>query len=494
MSEEIDNKVKKEEEKKKTVRKPRTTSSGTAKKKSTTKKATSSKSTSTRTKKVDKTNEVKKRTYKKKIETEIKDENINSDNVVVKDENAKNVEVSLFKDEVKLEDKFVKKEKISFNLLEVLIIIGITIVFVSILTGFVVYNNYDKFNKNNNAISDKEYFEIENNLNTILNDYAGQVNKEELIDVAIGAMYNYLGDANTYYMDKDSNDTFQDTLSGEYEGIGVEITSTYNNDGTYKTYISKIFKDSAAERAGLKVGDVFVSLNGVDLKDKTSVYVADVIKNGAQVNNTITVNRDGKDITLDIKREHIYIDSVTSDVKDGVGYIKMDTFSLTTSSQVKKAIDSFDSSVKSLVIDLRDNGGGYTSSAYDIANLFVEKGKVIYQFKDKDNRITKYKADAGVYREFDKIAVLLNENSASSSEILALALKENCNAKMVGTKSFGKGSVQETKELSSGALVKYTIGYWLSPEGNLINEIGIYPEVEVLDVDKQIEKAIEAVK
>ena len=162
--------------------------------------------------------------------------------------------------------------------------------------------------------------------------------------------------------------------------------------------------------------------------------------------------------------------------------------------QIKTKLDSFSKNVNSLVIDLRDNTGGYLTAAHDISELFLEKGSVIYQIKDKDGNITKYKASNGVYKHFNKITVLINENSASASEILTLALKENLGASVVGTKSFGKGTVQETKMLNSGAMVKYTTSYWLSPKGNSINKIGIVPDYEETDPNNQLEKAITVTK
>ena len=162
--------------------------------------------------------------------------------------------------------------------------------------------------------------------------------------------------------------------------------------------------------------------------------------------------------------------------------------------QVSKLIKSFDKNVNSLIIDVRDNSGGYLSSAYETADLFIPKGKVIYQLKDGKGEISKYKAKSGVTRDFKKIAVLVNSGSASASEILAIALKETVGAKIVGTTSYGKGTVQETKRLSSGAMVKYTMAYWLSPNGNSINKVGIKPDVEETNASNQLEKALKVVK
>lgn len=388
------------------------------------------------------------------------------------------------------------KKNADFNLLEVVIIIVITGIVVSIASGLIVYNNYDKLNNigETNNLTSSDLKEFEDNYNKIVNNYVEEVNKEELLDAAISGMYNYLGDEYSTYINKDSTDTLEDTLTGEYEGIGVEITTRINEDETLQTYITRVFKNTPAEEAGLKVNDILLELNGESLKDKDSSYVANTIKNGAQTENTIKVLRDNKEIELKLTRKHIYIDSVTSEVKGNVGYIKIETFSLTTVDQVKKCLDSFDEKVRSLVIDVRDNTGGYLNVAYDLSELFVEKGKNIYQIKYRDGKAIEYKAVDDIYRKYNKIAVLINESSASASEIFALAIKESADGILVGVKSYGKGTVQETVSLESGAMAKYTSAYWLSPNGNSINKLGIDPDIIEKDANKQLDKAIEAVK
>ena len=148
----------------------------------------------------------------------------------------------------------------------------------------------------------------------------------------------------------------------------------------------------------------------------------------------------------------------------------------------------------SVVIDLRDNTGGYLNAAYDVSELFLKKGKVVYQLKNRENKITKYTAKIGEYRGFNKITVIINSSTASASEILALALKESAGAKIVGVKSYGKGTVQETSKLKSGSMVKYTTAYWLSPNGNSINKIGITPDYIEEENENQLQKALEIAK
>ena len=258
--------------------------------------------------------------------------------------------------------------------------------------------------------------------------------------------------------------------------------------------VHRVFENSPAEKAGIKTGDVLLKLDDIDLSEKTTQFVADTIQESDKAEFTITYRRDGIEKTVVVVRELVEINTVSSDEYDNVGYLKVDTFSGVTTAQIKSKLDAFSSKIDSLVIDLRDNTGGYLTAANDISDLFLKKGMTIYQIKDRNGQVTSYGAANDVYREFKKITIIINGNSASASEILTLALKENLNATVVGTTSYGKGTVQEAKTLTSGAMVKYTTSYWLSPNGNTINKIGIKPDIEVEDVNEQLKKAIAVTK
>ena len=384
------------------------------------------------------------------------------------------------------------KKNMDFNLVEVIIIILITTLVVSVFSGLLVFNNYDKINSGlfHNTSDNIDLSEFIESYEHIIQNYVNEVEGSDLIDAAIAGMYNHLDDDYTMYLNKELTESLDEQLGGEYSGIGVEITMNENKD----ILINRVFSDSPALEAGLKQGDMLIKLDGVDLSDKDSEYVANTIKQSKKESFDVTYKRDGKENTVTITRKRVYIDSVTSKEYGNVGYIQIETFSGTTSKQIKNKLDDFSDNINSVVIDVRNNSGGYLSAAYEISDLFIEKGKNIYQLKDRNENIKTFKAQFDVYRKFDKIAVLVNEYSASASEILALALKESADATIVGVKSYGKGSVQETNVLSSGAMVKYTTAYWLSPEGNSIDKVGIVPDIEVSKVEKQLDKALEAVK
>lgn len=382
------------------------------------------------------------------------------------------------------------KKSVEFSLLEVIVIVLITGLVVSVASGLIVYNNYDKINVTN-TINPAELDEFYENYNKIINNYVEEVDKQELLDAAISGMYNYLGDEYSMYMSKDDTDDLEEQLTGEYTGVGIEITTVVEDDNQY-VQIHRVFKDSPAEAAGLKTGDIIKAVDGEEMKDANQV--SNTIKKGNKESYEITYVRDGKENTLILTRKKVLINSVSSEVYDNVGYIKIDTFSATTKTQLLNILDNFDKKVTSLVIDLRDNTGGYLDTAYSVSDLFLEKGKIVYQLKDRNGNITSYKAQDGVYRKFNKIVVLINENSASASEILTLALKESAGATVVGNRSYGKGTVQETGTLNSGSMIKYTISYWLSPKGNSINKLGIEPDIKVTEVEKQLDEALKAAK
>lgn len=387
------------------------------------------------------------------------------------------------------ENNIIKKTT-DFNIIEVIVIIIITGIIVSVCSGLIVYKNYDKIYISASNDDKDDLNEFIESYDHIVNSYVKEVDKKKLIESAIAGMYSYLEDDYSVYMNKDVTDSLQEQLNGKYTGIGVEITLTKDKE----IIINQVFSNSPASAAGLKKGDILLKLDDVNLKDKEFKYMSNTIKNGKKDKYTITYKRNNKEYKTTLTRRDVTIESVKSEVHDNVGYIKIETFSATTSELVKKSLDGFGKNVNSLVIDVRDNTGGYLSAAYSTASLFLKKNSVVYQLKDKNSKITKYEAKNGVYRKFDKIAILINGYSASASEVLTLALKDNLNASVVGIKSFGKGTVQEIEILSSGAMVKYTSSYWLGPKGESINEKGIEPDIEEKDINKQLDRAIESVK
>lgn len=384
-----------------------------------------------------------------------------------------------------------KNKTVSFNLLEVIVIILITSLVVAVSTGVIVYQNYNEIDDSVSNGSNKDYLkELETAYNNILNSYVEKVDQKKLTNAAIDGMYKYLGDPYTSYLDEETTADLTDRLKGEYKGIGVEITKV--DEGIL---VANVFEKSPAEQAGILIGDLIIKVNGESTLDKTVKEVSNIIKNSDD-EIKITVQRSGIEKEISVKSRKVDITSVEKDKIDNVGYLKITAFSNTTYKQFREALESLEKEgINGLVIDLRDNGGGYLNPAVEIAEMFVEKGKNIYGLESKSN-VEMYKDSTSESRNY-KVSIIMNGSTASASEILSAALKESYNAITVGTTSYGKGTVQDTNKLSTGGMVKYTTAYWLTPNGNKINGKGITPDINIENKegeDLELTAAINAVK
>lgn len=380
-------------------------------------------------------------------------------------------------------------EKIKgFKLIEVIIMVIITGIMCSLATGFIFYKRYESSTiASYEKLSDNQYInEFLQIYDSIIREYYEEVNEEELINSAINAMFSYLGDNYSQHLDAKDTDNLLDQLSGEYEGIGIEI---YQDKIIYD-----VFEDSPALKAGLKKNDKIIKINDIDMAEKDNAYIAEQIKK-AKGKIKITVLREEKEITVTVEKDELYIPSVTNEIveKDNhkIGYINISTFSNTTSKQLKSKLKEMEEqNIDSLILDVRNNAGGYLISAKDIASMFIKNGKIIYSLKEKTKENV-FKDTTLEKRDYP-IVVLINEYSASASEILAAAMKESYNATLVGKKSFGKGKVQQTLPLRDGSMAKYTTAKWLTPNGKCIDEIGIMPDYEIdLEIDENEEKIVD---
>lgn len=392
------------------------------------------------------------------------------------------------------------KRSASFSLLEVIVIVIMTALVVGVSSSLIVYNNYNKINSNYSGNNKEEIDKFIEAYNNILDSYVEKVDGSDLIDEAIKAMYEHLGDPYTSYLDKNTTETLEEQLNGEYQGIGVEISKEYT---TGYILVIDVFKNSPADEAGLKPGDLISSVNGENTATKSAEEVSNLIKGSQSENVKIGYIRDEEERTTTVVVKNVIIPSIQAENFDGVGYIYIETFSNTTYSQFKEALENLENEkIKSLIIDVRDNTGGYLDAATKIAELFIEKGKIIYQL-EKQGKIDRVHKDETEEKRNYEVTILINSSSASASEILAAALKESYGAKLIGEISYGKGTVQETEKLENGEMLKYTTAYWLTPNGMKINNVGLIPDIEVklgeydtysYEVDTQLQKAIETVK
>lgn len=388
-----------------------------------------------------------------------------------------------------------KENTKGFNLKEVILIIVSTALITSMTTGVILYNQ-NKLTKNityqdlNQDTALKEFLSV---YASLIDEYYEDVDKTAMLESAIGAMFNYLGEDYSTYMNKEETDALAKRLIGEYKGIGI----TVNMENTIVEFI----EGGSAEDAGLLVGDKIIAINGNVLGTEEDNLITSYIEK-ANVGDTLTVSvtRGNENLNFQVVVKKLLIPAIQYKLlENNIGYLGISTFSNTLSTQVKNALTNMESTgMQSLIIDLRNNTGGYLSAAKDVASLFLEKGRVIYSLEEKENT-TEYKDETDEKRNY-KIVVLFNEESASASEVLIAALKESYGAITIGTKSYGKGKVQQTYSLEDGSMVKYTSAKWLTPNGTCVDKEGITPDyiVEVdqnnLDVDNQLERAIELAK
>lgn len=390
--------------------------------------------------------------------------------------------------ETTIDTKKVKeKGKNCFNILEVVIIMIITIICTATI---VIKVSYSINNKKENVVVDTELLELKDTYTSIVKEYYEDIDKDELVASAIEGMIEYLDDPYSTYMDEEESTAFTQELEGEYVGIGTEISLSSNG----KVTIINIFDDSPAAKAGLKLKDVIKKVDNNSIEGKTLSEISALIKGKSGTEVNLTVTRDGKDIDLNIIRGKVDLPSVKSKIiesnKKKIGYIDVDVFANNTFEQFEKNIDDLKSKgIESIIIDLRWNTGGYLSTAHSMAELFLNKGDVMYQL---DTKGSIKKITSQVEKKYDfNVVVLVNKSTASASEIFTAALKENINAEVVGVTTYGKGKVQKTRTLSNGAMVKYTIQNWLTPSGNEIDGKGIEPTVKVELSDKYYENANE---
>lgn len=304
-------------------------------------------------------------------------------------------------------------------------------------------------------------------------------------------MLESLGDPYAVYFDPEHYGYFTEQTNGEFYGIGITIS---DKDGS--AYIVKVLEGTPAKAAGLKADDVFVSIDGVT-REKWDVE--EVVKRvrgpeGSEVK--VGVSRKGSDtpIIFAIKRAKIEVPNIEQElVGKDVGYIRLYSFNQRSGEDVRAAIqDLSKKGAKGFVLDLRDNPGGLLSASVDVVSLFVKDGVVVTVDGRAANTDETYRASGETETEAP-LVVLVNENSASASEIVAGALQDYKRATVMGVKSFGKGSVQQIEELSFGGAIKLTIAHYLTPLGRVIDKKGVVPEVEVkMDPEKQAEKTTDS--
>ncbi|CAN7562407.1 S41 family peptidase [Peribacillus frigoritolerans] len=322
-----------------------------------------------------------------------------------------------------------------------------------------------------------EFEKLYSTYDKIKDDYYEEVDEEKLVDGAINGMIKSLDDPYSAYMDKKEASSFHESISSSFEGIGAEIQE---QDG--KIMVVSPIKGSPAEKAGVKPNDIILSVDGKSVEGLSSSEAVLKIRGekGTKVDLSISRAGESEPIELTIKRDTIPIETVYAEMlDDGVAKIQVTSFSEHTVQELKTALEEMSKKdMKGLVLDLRGNPGGLLDQAIEMASLFIPNGKVVLQVEDRSGKKDVYKSENDGELKIP-VVVLIDDGSASASEIVAAAVSESADIPLIGIKSFGKGTVQTAQDFKDGSNFKYTAAKWLTPEGNWIHKKGIKPDITV---------------
>ncbi len=331
------------------------------------------------------------------------------------------------------------------------------------------------------------------------NHLAQPVNEKDMLYGAIEGVVSSVGDPYSLFFDPDMTEQFQESVDGSFQGVGIEIG--IRDD--LLTVIAPIDGTPAAN-AGLLTGDIITAIDGEDTYSMTLEYAVTLIRGekGSDVVLTIfdTETSEFRDVT--ITRDNIVIKSVDWEMKDNIAYVRISHFNEDTGGLFNQiATEILLENPSGIIVDLRGNPGGYLASAIEIGSVFIDSGEIIVIEKFSSGELDKYKSFGSTKLQDLPIVVLVNEGSASASEILAGAMQDHSVATIVGMKTFGKGSIQTYEEFSDGSSLKLTIANWLTPNERVIDGLGVSPDVEI-DLtreeinngqDPQLDKAIEII-
>lgn len=357
-------------------------------------------------------------------------------------------------------------------------------------TGYVVGLNRDL--KATNKSEDQAHIEDMHMLESLLDkNFLFDYEKEDLYEGSLKGMFANLGDPYTQYYSKDEFSKLMENLDGRYKGIGVLVQAS--KEGFIK--VVQVFDGSPASEAGLKEGDYIIKVEGKEYSADQMEEAVAVMKGEEDTNVKITVRRmeeDGKnfeDIDMDVARRDVKVDTIDEslmEVRDKkIGYIHIKSFDDVTGEDFEASYKKLkDAGMEGLVLDLRNNPGGSLDVCLDIADKFLDKG-VIVTTEDKNGEVITEESDEA--KDDIPMTVLVNENSASASEILSGALKDRDRAKIIGKKTFGKGIVQKLFPLDDGSGAKITISEYHTPSGAKINKVGVEPDIEVENTEEGLE-------
>lgn len=389
--------------------------------------------------------------------------------------------------------EMITKKNKDFKVQEVIILVVITCVF-----SFFAGSSYTRMKYIGNDFVEKDIELSEElklfvkNYQHVIDNYYEDLNEEKLLDAAFSAVVAELNDPYSIYMNESDYSNLNINLEGNYEGLGIAIYKEKIDD---HIIISSVFENSPAEKVGLKENDIILSVNGQSTKNLETSEVSNLILNGTSPEYELKVLRGDEEKTVKISKSNVEIKSIEYRMYERnekkIGYIYVSIFANNTYNQFKTALEDLENQgMEALVIDVRSNTGGHLTAVYKMISLFVDSTHIAYQLEQDGKKDPVY--STGKVNKTYPIVFIADSYSASASEVFIGSLKDNLNAKLVGTKTYGKGTVQEMITLENGDQYKITTMKWLTPKGTWVNDTeGIIPDVEVKLSDKYAENPID---
>ena len=371
-----------------------------------------------------------------------------------------------------------EKDKTQFSLVEVIVIMIICIIFGLLIGGYIVSQRRANLNEEHRI----DFNEINGLYEDINRNYYGEYTSNSFRDNTVKGMLSYLDDPYARLITSEETIDYMESLESEFIGIGIEITKLETDE---YVKITKIYSNTPADRGGLKEDDLIIKVGKKDLTGLGLDEVIKSIKGGSRGDKVkLTLKRGEKTIEKELSKEIITLPTVDHKIIEKndkkIGEIIISNFSKNTYSEFKIAYEELKKEkIDGLIIDLRDNGGGYLTAAAKVTSMFLDNNKVIYIEKKKDKEEKILSHDERTIK--DKVVILINGGTASGSEIMASSLKMNADATLVGTTTYGKNTIQKIHTLKDDTLVKFTVGEWLTSEGQTIKEDKVKPDVLVED-------------
>lgn len=390
-----------------------------------------------------------------------------------------------------------------------IMLVIITVLITSLVTTIVIYNFVIKSGKiaiksdDNSSLGGLEAT-LASFRSVLEEKYMGEIDDETLIEGAIKGYVSALGDPYTTYYTKEEMDELMEETTGNYVGIGIYMTLDLENNAIY---VVKPMEGSPAEEAGIKAGDLITKVDGIEYSGEELDQASNAIKGKEGTKVKLEILSNGQTREIEVERRKIIVSHIVEKKFDNIGYLLIEDFDGGCADEFEEKYKELEKQgIDRLIIDLRNNGGGVVNEAVDIADMLLEKDKTILITKDKkgNEEVKKCDNEASITMP---VVVLTNGYSASASEILIGALKDNERATIVGTKTYGKGVIQEVDRLNDGSGLKITIEEYYTPNRDKINKVGIKPDEEIElsseiiekgtytdEEDNQLQKAIEIIK